>query len=292
MSFWLLSPFALNSLLNTYERMLSFAKDEAKYNHQGCYKHVLYGTFAYSAIADFKRWIFINNKNAIVTFEGNNNMLKYYDVNKISSISLVRAIRLFEKIKEYINKAEIENGEISVCVVGYTLIKNNRPVEMEALAEFIGQSIDNIKLNYHVILNKYKDRHKPYYIKKIINDKYDIDVKFVQYDNLFLKENIRALIMNNELIFFLDCPNLYYEEFDQHIYGSWHSMYNAMKLNNYERNYNNANLGSKLNGDGILAEAAQQLSVLSNKNAKGYGYYNPIIREYILDYIKNEVNKS
>lgn len=307
--FWIISPFAINSLRNVYERAIVFA-DEANSLYEDCseaLRAVLVNNFVSSAIEDFKRWVYIKGENTLITFEGQSNILHNYKCSKLSSISLVRAIRFYEKIKTFINELpsafynkfirdEVKKNikKLNICFVGYTRIikdKDNRKraIEIEEVRDLVKRSFNDISINYTVILNSINKNKQNFKYEK---DEDIINVNYIDYSEQFARSNMQKLLGKNHLVFFIDCPNLYYDEFYPSYDVRGTNIYNILNNTSYSENYNNAELGKNIGAKGILSEIDSQLEALSNRYLSGYGGFQPMVREYILDFIEQTVKES
>jgi len=288
-NFWLFSPSALNSLRNIYERTVTLAEElyDNNYRFSEYTMSVLKYDYVSACIEDFRRWIYVNGKSSLVTFEGCANTLMNYICNSLSSVSLLRVMRLCDKIKTFAEEnIGFSDKEITVSIIGYTLALNDQYPEIEELCNAVGYN--NIKYEFYINpsskpQNVLDDDNTPIYQKD------NIYVYHRVYDKLFTRNNMEYIIKNSDLIFFIDCPDLYYDEFYPEYVGTWSSMYDTFNNTSYNANYNTVGIGKSIGTTGILSEITSQMSVLSNKYAVGHGSFNPMVKEYLLDFIKEQV---
>ena len=327
-NFWILSPFALNSLRNVYERTVNFADNMMyEYNNFNGYLpeekenliSVLEHNFISSCIEDFKRWIYINGKNSLVTLEGESNTLRHYMCKRLSSISMIRAVRLYEKIKSFL-QAKPNTKSLSICAIGYTRIARDKSgkyerctaTEVDELCTLLKCTFPNVDIKYTAVMN-IKSFNKSYLkrnynvleeknaeIKSFVGGRQlrlkksnnKVKVIYTDYDKLFSRKSVDEMIDRYDMLFLLDCPELYYEEFYPHFEGTWQGLYDMFNNTSYKKNYEYARLGSRIDSKGVLSEIDKQLSVLSNKYPQGRGSFNPAIKEYLFDYIYQKVKEE
>lgn len=287
-SFWLLSPYALNSLRNVYERSNTFATELCLRNDStyGIDRSALECNFIANCLMDFKRWIYVEDSNRLVSFEGQENTLRNYKCNRLSSIALVRPIRLYEKIKGFVESLEEKPKVLKICIVSYSVDRGGRLVEIDELSEMLEAGMKDVECTFTVLINKKKS-------EKDKGHQYDnVKVQKIKYDILFEKNRLKKELDKYNMIFFIDCPNLYYDEFTQKYNGEWETIYNSLKGTTYDANYRMVDAGKSLEKRGLLYRIEEQLAVMSNRYSTGYGSYLPSIKEYLIDYFNDYIIKS
>lgn len=300
--FWLLSPYALNSMRNVYERSDALITEFHKFYSGNKYDDLLFKTiehdFIESVLADFKRWTYIGDKNSLVAFDRDYNVLKNYECEVLSSIAFVNVIRFCEKIVEFllqpslINKLRDDASKIEICIIGYIARKSElkylkKSVDAQVMSSLKSAlEIKKDKIRYTVYRNE-KKQYSP-----IENDLDEIQILDIDYNKLFNLDCLRETVIKHyDMIFFVDCPNLYYDEFATHLLGPWEDIYNTLSNNDYKSNYYLTKCGEKLEGKCILNDIDNQLCYLSNRNVAGYGQFKPAIKEYLFDSIQKTVNE-
>lgn len=316
---WILSPFALNSLRNTYDWFEKFISDMANdfRDKNEWTKLMMEQNFVSLNFENFRRWIYLNNENSLVSFDGQENILCSYDCHKLSSISLVRSIRNLEKIKQSIiknNNNIISKNKVivNICIIGYTLLLdlynkngdtkingNVYPIEVielsNTLKKWASKNYKNVEFRFSLFINSEKNKYRsiketeedPKFIKFIYNKGKNGEIRVLQfsYDALFKKNNLKYIIDKYDTMFFVDCPDLYFDDFARNVSSSWQNIYLKLKNTTYNENYKENRIYDVYGSKGILSEIEEQLSVFTNIHASGAGSYNPSIKENLLDWI-------
>ncbi len=277
------SPFALDALMHIYDRSVVFAEEINKAdNYTEGIRAMLESDFVSSCILEFRRWIYSNGKSVLTTFEGQGNALRNYKSRDLSSIFMVRAIRLYEKIKEFLKKTG--ENEVSVCIVGYTRIVNNEAPEIEELKKMVESACGKEnKVTYSVYLNGHR---------KFSPEIENVDICKKRYNDLFQRKRIEKIIGENDIIFFLDPPLMYYEEFYPKVGGSWNSAYMSFKNDSYTENNHRWGIKREIGTSGVLTEISKHLAAMSNPYSANSGFFEPFLKEYLLEHISKCVKSS
>lgn len=285
--FWMFSPFALNSLKTLYNRIIVFSEEIEEYYKKGSkvFSDMLINSFISSCLKEFERWEYIDRENYITTFEKDSLSLKKLRYDNISSVNKINVVSLYSKIKSYLN-THSDKSKVKVCIVGDTSFINGKLLDVEELKNLIDDDFSNKEIFYTVMMNGSKISLKEE--NKVDN----ISLINVNYDWLFGRQRMYYLLDEYDLIFFLDCPNLYYKDFYPHFDRTWDSVYNMYLGISYSSNYTNVGVGLNIGKNSILNNIGCDLSLLSSVLFSESGSFKPMLKKYMLDYIDSFIKQN
>ncbi len=300
---WLLSPFVLHAFRNIYERTLALSKDlfsGAFSDISEDFLSVIISNFIDTCLEDFKRWVYIGGKSCLITFGNNSDGLVNCECHTLSNIASINLSSLYEKIKLFLKQTSKKH--INILILGFhldTMYLFSELEDLEGLVSACTYAKDS-EIEYRVVVNNPQNSIKESqllnpenwfnnitHINLTNNCKSRIKVVHVDYEEVFLKNNLTECLKMGDLIFILDCPNLYYENFLQSVGNSWSPVYSRFKNTTYNMNYTWTKCGTHIGTKGIIHDIDRQLAALTNANTMVSGTYSPAVKEYLLNFLNS-----
>lgn len=225
------SPLIMEKILMIYDFTLRFAEDlqnlpEQKYE---VINKVFCDLYEEKVSKLFYENVIIQQTPCVCT-QNNQLFPVIYQRKNLSSIVPIKPIRWIDKIRAYIEKESVEytNQTIKILAIGYVRldgISENRLIskELDELAYVLSERYreKNIHFDFHIIVNKKDFWYNSFFKKKHNSHKiacYDNFVTFhIQrrdYQKVFRVSQICEYLKGNDIILFLDNPNLYENDLD------------------------------------------------------------------------------
>lgn len=293
-------PFYAEAILTVY-----YALEELKkysYIENEFVKQLIVSSFTIKAVSHFE---YFNIRNKVIFFNDYNSRKRYCD---LSSDVLIQPILLFEKIQKYASKLN-EKEVCKVNIIGAIELSSNakRPDIIGNVDELFTYSPEFLKLCNWIQSNEVTNTHSfqfDIYINKScmdqcwhdlkkdnvdtfkidINNENCIIVKFhyVDYNKILYKTSIDKMIKEKNLLLLLDCSFLY-EKYSKVVIDK-DPMEDLFRY--YPKKYES----NSFNKSGNIKQIYLQLNMFSNYEL--VGYFEAILRDDIIRYIKQQVNNN
>ena len=244
----LYTPYAAESTLKLYKALddaRRFIETEEGNHTDKIVKKMIASIYATKAFRDYRRIIIIDGKQYLLSCE-NTDKLNLKNISDLSSIEMVKPIRLFGKIKRYIKALEQDkNTKDITCrikIIGTVYIEPDSinsdelcaySPELYDLCRWISnnyqkdEQIQQFQIDVHINENSLygirKNAQRTKELNHDLDERINVTFYFKDYAELSSKDGLDELMNKTEaLLFFLDCPflydNLHIVSHDQHLY--------------------------------------------------------------------------
>lgn len=238
------SPYCAEALLICYK---AFSQIQANWSFgdiSPVVKNMIAYTFSNKVFRNFRHFVIRDTKLALMSCENTDNFVEKRNYT-LSSYELIKPIRLFGKIRRYINSFSSNNG-YKVVIIGAVYVnpfflKKEYKEDVSALKNYSSEFYDlynwllynpktkNQRIEFNIYINKesmpnffYSNNHaKKELIKEPIIDKFILHNKTITVNFIYVdyKETVlnlakgkqceNSIIKDDCLLLILDCPFLY-----------------------------------------------------------------------------------
>lgn len=225
------SFYCAEALLTLYETLPKLYSDEDAFSSDKSdqiIKRMIDSAFSIKIFRKFRHFVVRDDNQALLSCENTDNFLEKRNY-KLSSYELIRPVRLFSKIKSFSKKSFDKFNEIGITIVGAVYIDLNYVKtflgneialesyshEMYQLCTLLKEDDVTCKKKYKIDIylnkNAFSSFKNPWLKETVtcISDNITVDFKFYDYKRLSYKNFIQEMVVDNQLLFILDCPFIY-----------------------------------------------------------------------------------